>query len=150
MKKITKALSIVLLFCLVFALASCGGLNQEAVKCTIIIGEETFAVETKTRTLHEALLELKENKIITTYEFTGTTFSPFVTKLCKLESSSQSRTFIALYHDIDDASLKLLDSITWQPITTLVNGKTYFSSNVGFALLPIVEGATYYIILATY
>jgi len=62
------------------------------------------------------------------------------------ENFSQN-LFIAVYHDIDDVKLKDISGLV-ENLTYL--GKDYFSSGVGVSSLPLLDGATYILKLATW
>lgn len=148
MKK-QRILAIILALVMVMTsvlLVACTNEKGELCSITVIIGEKTYQVKTETRTLHEALQEMLANKVISVYEFSGTQFSPYVTKLDTIaDTYSVDQKFITVFHNIDDLSLKMLSSTTYQPFTKVVNGETFYCSAVGVALLPVVDGASYYL-----
>ncbi len=128
-----------------FAFAGCQPEGQrDLAKVTVILGEETYNVETKAETLHDLLIEMKEEGVISMYEFSGTDLTVYVTKIGELEVS-EANQYIALFHTIDDPVLQWLEGGT-----KTINGVEYFYSSAGVAVLPINDGAIYYFELATF
>jgi spore maturation protein CgeB len=70
---------------------------------------------------------------------------PYFSAERRLPAADAENQYIAVYHDIDDAGLKDLPSYN-----LTVADKTYFYSNKGVSHLPLVNGATYILKLASY
>lgn len=126
------------------SLVACGGLNdlgkpntQDGVKqATIIIGAQTYSVQTEAEYLHDALLELKAAGKIE-YEFTLGEYGAFVTKLNELEGTANYSKWIGVYVDSDDSELAS------PGYDETVDGKVYHSANLGVSDMPLLDGLTY-------
>lgn len=173
MKRQTKkalVLSVVaaLLVCVVaLSLVACNGSLQERIKdlqdkvtgleqtstektVNILIGDKPYEITTRMGNLFDVLGEMKSKGTISVFDYTGSGLDAYIKAVDTLVGSDADRTFIAIYHDIDNYSLKGTDYQTGEIATTVANGKTYFFSNVGCAILPLVDGASYYLAVQTY
>lgn len=117
--------------------------SSEEKTITLTVGESVFEFTTRVNNLHDALIEMKEKEIISAYVFDGSGFGVYVTEIGGLKADAAEFSYIAVFHDIDDAALK--DFYNPDPLDQ--GGKTYFYSNVGVALLPVVDGASYLLAL---
>ena len=84
---------------------------------------------------------------LTETEFGGETFLTF-TEQKRIEEDYGVNRFIAVYHDINDATLKgffggASDELTHQ-------GAKFYSSGTGVSALPLYDGASYMLKLAEY
>ena len=124
--------------------------SNETCQITVIIGDNTYNVETDCRTLHEVLKQLYADGTIEAYEYSGTEFSPYVTKVDTVVNTYEiDYHYIAIFHNLNEMALQTYSSVDTKPITIEHNGITFYYSYVGVALLPVVDGAVYYIFATT-
>ena len=124
--------------------------TAETCQITVIIGDNTYSLETDCRTLHEVLKQLYADGKISAYDYSGTELTPYVIKVDSVEDTyAVDYHYIAVFHNIDEMSLQTFSSVDFQPITIEYDGTTFYYSYVGVALLPIVDGAVYYIFATT-
>lgn len=149
MKQIVKRRILLALLALLLALSSfifagCGQTQeQELCKVTVVLGDKSYEAETRVRTVHELLQEMKANGVIEAYEFSGTRFTPYVTKIDTVVGKFEvDGKYIAVFHDIDEMSLKYYGLAGY--VTKEHMGREFFYSNIGVALLPVVDGASYW------
>ena len=150
MKK--RILVIILAIVMVFTAVSFTGCktSNETCQITVIIGDNTYNLETDCRTLHEVLQQLYADGTIAAYDYSGTEFSPYVTKVDTVaDTYAVDAHYIAIFHNIDEMALQTFSSVDYKPITIEHNGITFYYSYVGVALLPVVDGAVYYIFATT-
>lgn len=114
----------------------------------IIVSDIEYKVNTDVEYLHELLLEMKNNEVLD-YEFEDTAYGPSPIKIGNLESKTEDRTYLALYHDIDDVTLRG-DIGEYAMPGVNFKEKYYYYSSVGFAIMPVYNGHMYYITLSSY
>ncbi|MDD4840168.1 MAG: hypothetical protein PHE93_05860 [Clostridia bacterium] len=153
MKNIFKKLGVCLLAISIITICLCcfvacnntGDANAKTV--TITIGETAYTLDTNSAYLHDALIELKEKGKISHYEFSESTYGIYITSISDLDLSVQN-SFIAVYHNIDDASL--IDYTEYASAPVVLNNTTYNPSYVGVSTLPLENGAKYLLKVSTY
>lgn len=120
--------------------------DTSAKKVVIIIGESRFDVETESAYLLDILNALKDERKISSFDFSG----GFISQIDTL--SPVGNQFIAIYHDIDKADLKMLDyeDPSAGYMKKNVDGKVFFASLAGAAELPITDGHTYLLMIDTW
>jgi hypothetical protein len=125
--------------------AACSETQRVESSVTLIIDGRTIQADTDARTVHELLQQLYKKNVIKAYTFSGTAFSPYIEQVDEVKDTFfEDGKYITLFHDIEDMALQQFN-LSFQPITIEAFGKTFYYSSVGVALLPIVDGATYYI-----
>lgn len=167
-KALLLVLALVLLVCVTAVLlVACDGSLQDQIKdlqdkvtgleqtstektVSILIGDKSYEVTTRMGNLFDVLNEMKSKGTISVFDYTGSGLDAYITAVDTLVGSDAERTFVAVYHDIDNYSLKGTDWQTGEIATVTVGEKTYFFSNVGSAILPLVDGASYYLTVQTY
>jgi len=119
--------------------------TRNQVSITVIIGENELSVDTMESNLHMVLVELLDGNKISSYVYSGSTYSVYITQIDELTPTVASNEFITVFHSIDDDGLKMygVDNV-------VVGDKTLYCSGVGVSMLPIVDGATYYIFIDSY
>lgn len=105
-------------------------------RASVIIGEDSYLVETNAEYVHDLLVELKESGVID-YEFDMGAYGAFVTKLNGLVGTSDYSRWIGVYVDSDDVD------IASPGFDETVAGKTYHMASFGVGSLPVREGVTY-------
>lgn len=141
-----KFLTELLIFVIVMSLALLSACNlkdlgkpdsQEGEKSvTIIIGDETFEVQSSAEYVHEILLTLAEEKGFD-YTFYEGGYGVSVTRLKELRTTSDWTSWVSIYHDIDDVTL--IDIYG----TYSYKGNDYFMSLVSVDKLPVFDNHTY-------
>jgi len=115
---------------------------------TVVVGETEYTVKTESNYLHEVLLEMKNDGAID-YVFETSSYGSYPTKVGSLDSKSTTNTYIALYHNIDDITLRG-DIGEYAMPGINFKGDSYYYSSVGVDMLPIFDGKTYVIRLGSY
>ncbi len=116
-------------------------------------------LETTKSSLYEVFNDFEELQVDSTSSFTGAfingvaigkieenNFGPYFAEEKRIEGNFSDSTFIAVYHDLADESLR--DTSGFYDIQYA--GKTFYSSNKGVSQLPLIDGATYVLKLASY
>ncbi|MEG1663428.1 MAG: hypothetical protein RR338_05520 [Clostridia bacterium] len=120
--------------------------ENEAVKnVTIFVGSSGIAFQTKQNKLTATLTEMVEQSKISTFNFNGGEFGAYLTGINGVTAGANE--YFAIYHTIDDVTLKGTDFSTGEILKKYAFGKDFFYSNVGISQLPIVDGASYLIVL---
>ena len=139
------AIALVLLFALFGALAfvACdapdGDERGELSSVTLILGDgEAVSFETDAKYLYGALSDYCDDHGLV-LEGEESEYGFFLTRVGDLVQGDGA--YIMLYHDIDDVTL-YTPGYDYE-----VGGKTFFSSSLGVSSLPVVDGATYLIVL---
>jgi hypothetical protein len=146
MKKLVTLFAALLILALpVLGLGACSkdGVSEETKAVTVYLGEEALSVETRQDKINGLLKELLEAQKISAYKTDGFGYGIYVTQIGALVGDSAAGTYIAFYHDINDYALQDYAE-DYSAITEEIGGKTVFYSGVGVALLPVVDGASYY------
>jgi len=130
---------------------------------TVYIGESKFELTTRKSFLHDVLKDMKKDGQLSAYEYSGGELSPFMTQVGDLEEDSANRKYYSVWHSIDEYSLKSVYN-GYMPgrgeqkiegegdyatafVATTYKGTTLYYSNVGVGLLPVVDGATYAVLV---
>lgn len=140
-KRLCLALSVLVLACGCVVFAACNdedARGEEAVISVIIGDGEAASVTTDAKYLYGALKDLCEKEGIPLEGEDGA-YGFYLTRIGDLVQGDGA--YIMLYHDIDDVTL-CTPGYNYE-----VGGKTFFSSSLGVSSLPVVDGATYLIVL---
>ncbi len=117
---------------------------------TLIIGQgneySTITVKTYQNYMAGLLSELQLRGKIT-YDSEPGSYGTFVKSLNNIQPAS-SNEWVAVYHDIDDVTLRA-DQGEWPMPNAEHDGKTYYSSSVGVDSLPLKNGHVYFFTLGT-
>lgn len=129
----------------------------------VYIGEDDFTVTTRKAFLHDILKDMKKDGLINAYDFSGGELSPYIMQVGDLQQDFAEGKYYSVWHSVDEFSLKSVYS-GYMPgrgtqkvegeapyqttfVVTTVGEKTLYYSNVGVGLLPVVDGATYAILI---
>lgn len=154
----------VMLAAFALALVACNGYEDSSEKTVVIyIGDKEFELTTRNAFLHSALKELKAKGEISKYEYSGEGISAFLTQIDDLMQNADEYKYYSVWHSVDEFSLKSVYSgyaptrgeqrtegeAPYQTtfVATTYKNKTLYYSNVGVGLLPLVDGATYAILV---
>lgn len=152
-KKNAKILLILLVVALLvtsaLCLCACDGLkdfgkpapDEGSKSVSVVIGEQSYSLKTDAEYVQDLLVEMKDAGKIQ-YEFSTSQYGAYMTRLNDLSPSSSSE-WIAVYHDIDDMTLK--DMQYGEAIQK--GGKSYFTASLGVSSLPVRNGASYLFII---
>lgn len=133
----------------------------EEKQVVIYIGEKRFDVTTRKAYLHDAIKDLFEEGKISAYEYGDDDLNPFISAIDVLEQNYAESKYYSLWHNVDNFSLKGLDSSWGNPsratietdqygtsyVVTVVDGVKLNYSAVGVGILPLVDGCTYAILV---
>ena len=133
----------------------------EEKQVVIYIGEKRFDVTTRKAYLHDAIKDLFEEGKICAYEYGNDDLNPFVSAIDVLKQSLEENKYYSVWHNVDNFSLKGLDSSWGNParatvetdqygtsyVVTVVDGVKLNYSAVGVGILPLVDGCTYAILV---
>lgn len=135
---------------------------------TVYIGDYAIAVTTREVYLSGVLDEMYDQGRLTVLEADNTGYGRFVhkieysaavydadgnyveTKVYGSVSDDAPNTYIAVYHTIDNDSLKGTDYATGEIITVAFDGKTFWYSALGISSLPVHDGASYRFVVDSY
>ena len=154
------ALIAVLVAVMAFALVACnrGGDNSEK-SIVVYIGEDKFEITTCQAYLHGVLKEMKANSQISAYEYSGGDASPFVSQIGDLQQDFANYKYYSVWHSIDKFELKCVyneyapsrgeqkdEGGTKFVVTTYKETMLYYSG-VGVGDIPVIDGATYAVLI---
>ena len=135
---------------------------------TVYLGDYAISVTTREVYLSGALDEMYDQGRLTVMEADNTGYGRFLHKLeysvDKYDdegnyeetmvygsvSDEKANTYIAVYHTIDNDSLKGTDYKTGEIVTDEFDGKTFWYSTLGISSLPVYDGAAYRFVVESY
>jgi membrane protein implicated in regulation of membrane protease activity len=133
----------------------------EEKQVVIYIGEKRFDVTTRKAYLHDVIKDLFEEGKICAYEYGNDDLNPFISAIDVIEQNYAEGKYYSVWHNVDNFSLKGLDSSWGNPsratieadeygnrfVVTQIDGVTLNYSAVGVGILPLVDGCTYAIMV---
>lgn len=133
----------------------------EEKQVVVYIGEKRFDVTTRKAYLHDVIKDLFEEGKISAYEYGNDDLNPFISAIDVLEQNYAESKYYSVWHNVDNFSLKGLDSSWGNPsratietddygtvyVVTILDGVKLNYSAVGVGILPLVDGCTYAILV---
>lgn len=129
-----------------FALTACNPPAEGEKTVNVYIGEQRYSVTTEGLYLFDALKKLSENEGIA-LDYSGSKYGAYITAVGELKPDTAAREYITVYHDIDDDGLK---GFGVADVELTHDGKIFYYSGVGVSLLPLEDGASYWLFVTTY
>ncbi|HKL94132.1 MAG TPA: hypothetical protein VJZ69_02485 [Clostridia bacterium] len=146
-KKIALCVIAVILIIGTCAFTACNATNSDLKTVTVTIGQTPYTIDTNAEYLHNALLELKAKGELETYIFLESAYGVEITAISNLDLSNE-HSFIAIYHNIDDATL--IDYSEYAGKSIELSGVVYHSSGLGASALPLYDGANYLLTVSSW
>ncbi len=136
-----------------------GGYKGDETEKTVVVfvGEKRFEITTSRAYLHEVFKDLLEQNKISRYQYSGDEKSPYISAIDILEQDVENGKYYSLWHNVDNFSLKCLDSPYGNPgrasveeddegnkmVVATHHGVRLYYASVGAGALPLVDGCTY-------
>ena len=140
-----------------------GGYEADFTEKNIVVyvGEKRFEITTRKAYLHDVFKDLLAEGKISAYEYGTDDLNPYITAIDSLEQNWQENKYYSVWHNVDNFSLKGLDSSWGNPsratietddygtvyVVTILDGVKLNYSAVGVGILPLVDGCTYAILV---
>lgn len=166
----------VLVISLAFTLVACNGSLEEQLRdlqnkvngyetdfseksVVVYVGEDRLEITTRKPFLHDVLKELKVTSKISVYEYSGGEVSPFITQVGDLHQDLASNKYYSVWHTLSESGLKSVfseyapsrgeqkDEWGTQYVVTTYNEILLYYSSVGVGYIPVIDGATYAILI---
>ncbi|MCM1306316.1 MAG: hypothetical protein NC037_04940 [Bacteroides sp.] len=130
----------------------------------VYIGEDKFEITTRKAFLHDVFKEMKASGKISAYTYNGGDASPYCTQIGNLPADGTDYKYYSVWHSVDEYAFKSVyneympsravqkvenEGTDWEVTfaVTTYEETLLFYSNVGVGYIPVVEGATYAILV---
>ena len=125
----------------------------------VYIGDEKFDITTRKAFLHDVLKDMKASSKISAYEYSGGDVSPFITQVGDLQQDFENYKYYSVWHSLGESGLKSVynnyapsrgeqkDEWGTKYVVTTYNDVLLYYSSVGVGYIPVIEGATYAILI---